>query len=51
MDKETIIHWLRECSDEGSGERCEQCPYYSHQDCAGQLMQDAAQILNEEKGA
>lgn len=41
-----VIYWLLECSEEGSGESCSDCPYFEHDDCAGKLMQDAAVILS-----
>lgn len=47
MEKETIIKWLLECSDEGSGESCNDCPCVNCEDCAGALMQEAAMILSE----
>ena len=40
-----VIYWLLECSEEGNGENCCECPYFKHDDCAGELMQDAAVIL------
>jgi hypothetical protein len=47
MTKEQIIKWLQECSDEGSGESCNDCPCVNCEDCAGTLMQEAAMILSE----
>lgn len=48
MEKETIIKWLRECSDEGCGESCENCPFECHEDCAGALMAEAVKDLAEQ---
>lgn len=47
MKKEDVIKWLRECSDEGSGVGCEECPFASCDDCAGELMKEAANVLSE----
>ena len=40
-----VMKWLRECSDEGSGESCCECPYANYEDCAGKLMLDAAVVM------
>lgn len=50
MEKEIVLKWLRECSDEGSGVGCEECPFGSCEDCAGALMAEAAAVLAGEEG-
>lgn len=45
MEKELVIKWLRECSDEGSGVGCEECPFDSCEDCVGALMKAAADVI------
>lgn len=45
MKKEDVIKWLLECSDEGSGESCSDCPCVNCDDCAGELMKEAAMVL------
>ena len=47
MTKEEVIKWLQECSGEGSGESCNECPCVNCDDCAGTLMQEAAKVLAE----
>lgn len=47
MEKEQLIKWLRECSADGSGEHCTECPYFECEDCAGELLKDAAEILDD----
>ena len=47
MTKEEVIKWLLECSDEGSGESCNECPCVNCDDCAGELMKEAAKALAE----
>lgn len=46
-DKKTIIKWLRECIDEGSGIPCQECPWVRHEACSWELMKDAAEALEE----
>ena len=48
MEKETIIKWLQECSENGSGEGCNECPCVNCDDCAGELMKAAAEVLGKE---
>ena len=50
MDKEQVIKWLLECSDEGSGESCNECPCVNCDDCAGELMRQAAAVLDDQEG-
>ena len=50
IKEKEVIKWLRECSDEGSGESCCECPYAKYDDCAGKLMQDAAIIMAVKEG-
>ena len=45
MEKELVIKWLHNCSEDGSGELCEECPFTSCEDCAGELMRQAAAVL------
>lgn len=45
MEKELVIKWLLECSDEGDGESCVNCPCVNCDDCAGALMAEAAAVL------
>lgn len=47
MEKELVIKWLQECSDEGNGENCVECPFAKCEDCAGELMKEAAKVLPE----
>ena len=47
MTKEEVMKWLLECSDEGSGESCNECPCVNCDDCAGTLMLEAAKVLAE----
>lgn len=47
MEKEIVLTWLRECSADGSGEHCTECPYFECEDCAGELLKDAAEILDD----
>ena len=47
--KETILKWLRNCSEEGSGELCSECPFNSCEDCGGALMKAAAEAMEGEK--
>ena len=50
MEKELVIKWLQECSDEGSGESCNDCPCVNCNDCAGELMRQAAAVLGDQEG-
>lgn len=50
IKEKEVIKWLRECSDEGSGESCCECPYAKYDDCAGKLMQHAAIIMAVKEG-
>jgi len=50
MNKEEIIKWLLECSDEGDGESCVNCPCVNCDDCAGELMRQAAAVLAGKEG-
>lgn len=50
MNKEQVIKWLLECSDEGDGESCNDCPYANCDDCAGELMKEAAKVLGNQEG-
>lgn len=45
MEKETVLKWLHNCSGDGSGELCEECPFNSCEDCSGALMQAAADAI------
>ena len=47
MEKELVIKWLLECSEEGDGESCNECPCVNCDDCAGELMKEAAKVLAE----
>jgi hypothetical protein len=47
MTKEEVIKWLQECSDEGSDENCNECPCVNCEDCAGEIMNEAAKVLAE----
>ena len=47
MEKEIVLKWLLECSDEGNGESCNECPCFNCEDCAGKLMREAAAVLSE----
>lgn len=46
QNKETIMKWLRICSNEGGGECTGECPYTGCEDCSGALMKDAAAALD-----
>lgn len=46
-NKKTIIKWLRECSEEGNGVACAECPWEQYEDCYGELAKDAAEALEE----
>ena len=48
MEIELVAKWLRECSDEGSGESCCECPFVRCEDCADSLMTAAAEVLGEQ---
>ena len=50
MTKEEVFKWLLECSDEGNGESCNECPCVNCDDCAGELMRQAAAILGNQEG-
>ncbi len=50
MEKELVIKWLHECSDEGSGESCNECPCVNCDDCVGALMEEAAVLLAGKEG-
>lgn len=50
MEKEIVLKWLLECSDEGDGENCCECPFTNCEDCAGELMAEAAMMLAGEEG-
>lgn len=50
MEKELLIKWLRVCSEEDGGEGCEACPFAGCEDCAGELMKEAAQVLAGKEG-
>ena len=50
MEKEIVLKWLLECSDEGSGESCNECPCVNCDDCAGELMRQAAAVLDDQEG-
>lgn len=50
MTKEEVIKWLLECSDEGDGASCVECPFGKCEDCAGELMAEAAMMLAGEEG-
>lgn len=50
INEKGVIYWLLECSEEGNGENCCECPYFKHDDCAGELMKDAAVILSTKEG-
>lgn len=50
MEKELVIKWLQECSDEGDGASCVECPFAKCEDCAGELMAEAAMMLAGEEG-
>lgn len=47
QNKETIMKWLRICSNEGGGECTGECPYVGCEDCSGALMKDAAAVLED----
>ena len=47
MEKEIVLKWLQECSDEGNGESCVECPFVKCEDCTGELMREAAAVLSE----
>lgn len=47
MEKEMIVKWLQECSENGSGESCNECPCVNCDDCAGELMKAAAEVLGK----
>ena len=50
MKKENVIKWLRQCSDEGRGESCNDCPRVNCDDCAGEVMRQAAAVLDDQEG-
>lgn len=50
MERETILKWLLECSEEGDGESCKDCPFTECEDCAGALMAAAAAELDVLEG-
>lgn len=54
MEKELVIKWLQVCSEEDGGEDggegCEACPFAGCEDCAGELMKAAAQVLIGKEG-
>lgn len=50
MEKELLIKCLRVCSEEDGGEDCEACPFAGCEDCAGELMKEAAQVLAGKEG-
>ncbi|MBQ9165402.1 MAG: hypothetical protein IJX71_00495 [Oscillospiraceae bacterium] len=49
MKKELVIKWLHNCSEDGSGELCEECPFTSCEDCGGALMQAAADVIENKE--
>lgn len=50
MKKENVIKWLRQCSDVDQDALCEECPYTNCEDCAGALMQAAAELIENQEG-
>lgn len=50
MEKEIVLKWLLECSEEGSGESCNDYPCVNCDDCAGELMRQAASVLAGKEG-
>lgn len=50
IKEKEVIKWLHECSEEGNGESCCDCPYAKYQDCAGKLMQDVALVMAIKEG-
>ena len=47
MEKEIVLKWLRECSEQDHDGICEECPFASCEDCGGALMQAAAEVIEE----
>ena len=50
MEKEIVLKWLHNCSEDGSGELCVECPFSSSEDCDGDLMRQAAAVLADKEG-
>lgn len=43
-DEKALIGLLRECAS-GDTELCNKCPYQDLEDCGGQMMLDAADVI------
>ena len=48
MEKEVVLKWLRQCSDVDQDAVCAECPFASCEDCAGELLKEAAQVLHSQ---
>lgn len=48
MEKEVVLKWLRQCSDVDQDAVCAECPFASCEDCAGELMKEAAKVLTDQ---
>lgn len=49
MDKENVLKWLRQCTDADQDAVCAECPYAECEDCAGALMQAAADVIENKE--
>ena len=50
MEKEVVLKWLHNCSEDGSVELCVECPFSGSEDCDGDLMQAAAELIENQEG-